>query len=269
MPRRSLWLIALWASACLPVEARPEPGKAELRIAADPDSADFVTEDGWRVRYDELYASIGDVMLEPTEDGGGQCEQYASTPYLRVVDLLGDSTRLATLFARGPCTLRYQLAGPHDLEIVSDVDEAIVAALREVERDPFGEPESVALRVAGSAERDGRRLRFVWQFRQRFDYDSCAVAALTPGESEIIVMRARLRTLLSDPSDGLPRFDAYASADADGDGEVTLDELDQTNRALGEHLYFSAVPQLFWIGDEPPCFVARLQQAPNHVGQRR
>lgn len=254
----SLALIGLCAAGCLPVEERPEPGKAELRIATDPGSDDFITDDGWRIRYDELYASIGNVMLERAEGSEGECNQYASTPYLRIVDLLGNSSRLATLYARGPCALRFQLAGPHDLQVATDVDEAIVEEMREIARDPFGPPETVALRVAGSAERDGEIVRFAWAFRQSFDYDPCAIAALTPGESEVIEIRARLPMLFGDPSDGLARFDAYAAVDGDGDGEVTLDELDQHDRPLGEHLYLTALPQLFRIGDEPPCFIGRI-----------
>jgi hypothetical protein len=236
---------------------RPEPGKAELRIAADPGGEDFVTEDGWRIRYDELYASIGNVMLDRVEDGGGECDQYTSTPYLRVIDLLGEPSRLATLFARGPCTLRFELAGPHDFEIATEVDEAIVEAMRENASDPFVINESVALRVAGTAERASETVSFAWPFRQGFGFVPCAPAALTKGESEVIELRARLPALFADPSDGLTRFDPFAAADADGDGEITFGELDELDRPLGEHLYFNAVPQLFWIGDQPLCGIDR------------
>jgi hypothetical protein len=246
----------------LPVDERPVPGKAELYIEADPGSDDFVTEDGWRIRYDEAYASLGNVRLEPLEDDA-ECEQYASTPYLRVVDLLDGRSRLVTLFARGPCTLRFQLEGPGELEIVSGVDESIVEAMRQYDSDPFVVDQSVVLRVAGSAERDRQRIRFEWRFRQSFDYDPCATAQLTPAQAETIDVRARLSALFADPSDASLRFDALAAADRDADGELTLEELSEHDRTLGEHLYFNALPQLFWIGDEPPCFAGRFMSHPD------
>lgn len=265
----SFSLLVLCAAGCLPSEdPRPQPGKAELRIAADPGGEDFVTEDGWRIRFDELYASIGNVMLDRTEDGEGECNQYASTPYLRVIDLLGEPSRLATLFARGPCTLRFELAGPYDFEIATTVDEAIVEAMRQSASDPFVTMDSVALRVAGTAERGDDVVRFAWAFRQGFAFEPCAVAELTPGESEVIEVRARLTALFADPSDGLTRFDPFAAADADGDGQLTLEELDERDRPLGEHLYFTAQPQLFWIGDEPPCSVGRRGPPGEHHVQR-
>jgi hypothetical protein len=250
-------VLSFLLGACLPTDDRPVPGKAELRVVTDPGSDDFETDDGWRVRYDEAFAAIGNVRLESLQDGA-ECEQYASTPYLRIVDLLDESTRLATLFARGPCALRFQIEGPRDNPAASEVDEAVVEAMRTRKDDPFVREQSVVLRVAGHAERDGEHVRFAWAFRQSFDYDPCTTASLAAGESELIEVRARLHALFADPIDARVRFDGFAKADADADGEITLDELAQNDRALSQHLYFVAVPQLFWIGDQPPCFVGMI-----------
>lgn len=252
-----LLIIALALGACLPTDDRPVPGKAEVRVVTEPESDDFETDDGWRIRYDEAFAAIGNVRLEPLQDGA-ECHQYASSPYLRVVDLLEPSTRLATLFARGPCALRFQIEGPRDQPLVSEVDEAIVEAMRARDSDAFVTEQSVVLRVAGRAERDDEQVRFAWAFRQSFDYDPCTTARLASGESELIEVRARLRALFAEASDASLRFDGFAKADADGDGEITLDELAADDRALSQHLYFVAVPQLFWMGEEPPCFVGMI-----------
>src|SRR5262245_46180393 len=100
-------------AGCLSVEDRPTLGRVEVRVTADLGSDDFAIEDGWQVQYEELYASLGNLWLEPFE-GGAECHSYTSTQYLRIVDLLSGRHRIATLFARGPCSLRFQIEGPGD-----------------------------------------------------------------------------------------------------------------------------------------------------------
>ena len=256
------WLLPMCLCACLPAEERPEPGKVELRVALDSDNEQVITDDGFRIHFEQAYVGIGNAQLEPAEPGA-ECRQYASTPYLRVVDLLAGPTRLATLFARGPCELRFEALGPGEVEpVVSDLEDDVLSALEAKGSDPFVREQSAVLRVAGRAERGSEQLRFSWSFRQGFAVDPCATAAFEPGESELVVIRARLAKLFADPSDGLSRFEPMAAADRAGnaDGEVTLDELHA--RALARQLYLEVVPRLFWIGDDPPCFVGEVRVGP-------
>jgi hypothetical protein len=265
---RARWLtlhavLAAQLGACLPVEDRPEPGHVELRVHTDPGSVDFATDDGWHVRYDELYASIGNVRLDRATPEA-ECQQYASTPYLRVIDLLGEAELLATLYARGPCDVQFQVMGPGEGPIVSEVGDEVVAAMRERTSDAYVSDQSIALRVAGRAERAGQELRFAWDFRQAFDFDPCATDPFEPGKLVVMEIRARAQALFEDANDGALRFAAFAAADLDDDRAVSLDELQSAplsqrdDRSLGAHLYFEAVPQLFWIGDQAPCFIGRL-----------
>lgn len=262
-----LAVLAVQLIACLPVDERAEPGQVELRVRTDPGSVDFATDDGWRIRYDELYAAIGNVRLDRAS-ADAECEQYASTPYLRIVDLLDGPARIATLFARGPCEVLFQVTEPGEFQLVSELDDALVEAMRARASDGYVTDQGVALRVAGRAERAGEELRFAWDFRQAFDFDPCASDPFEPGKAVVMEIRARGQALFEDASDGALRFDAFAAADLDGDGAISLAELHgapqsaSDDRSLGEHLYFDAVPQLFWIGEQAPCFIGRLSRQP-------
>jgi hypothetical protein len=249
-------LLALLPCACLGVDEQAEPGSVEVRIVAEPQSADFVTEDGFRVRYDELLISTGNVRLD-RGSYDGSCNGYTGSAYLRVVDLLASSARLATLFALGDCSVRFQLMGPSDLHVVTDVGDADLRAMRARASDGFVQDESVALRVAGRAERAGESYRFAWSFRQPFDIDPCTVVAFDPDEPRVLEVRVRATRLFFDGAAGSLSFAPFAESDLDGDHTITLDELAST--PLGERLYFENVPQLLWVGDQPPCFVGRVR----------
>lgn len=253
---RVIRLFALALSACLGVDEQAEPGRVELRIAAEPNSIDFVTDDGFRIRYDELLISAGNVRLQ-RGSYDGSCDAYTGTAYLRVVDLLGSSARLATQFALGDCSLHMQLMGPSDQQVVTNVDDAVVRSMQARASDGFVQDESVALRVAGSAERSGARYRFDWSFRQAFSIDSCVVVAFDPAEPRVVEVSVHAARLFLDGAGERLRFTPFADADLDGDRTITLEEL--ASVPLGERVYFENVPQLLWVGDEPPCFVGRVR----------
>lgn len=250
-------LLALALSACLGVDERAQPGRVELRVAAEPGAADFVTGDGFRVRYDALLISIGNVRLD-RGSYDGSCDAYTGTSYLRVVDLLESSARLATVFALGDCSMHLQLMGPRDHEVVTDVDEGVVSELHAAASDAFVQDGSVALRVTGSAERAGTRYRFDWSFRQAFDIDPCVVSVFDPSEPSVLEVSVRASRLLFDHASAELRFEPFAQADVDGDATITLDEL--ASVPLGQRLYFETVPKLLWVDDEPPCFVGRISE---------
>jgi hypothetical protein len=253
---RVMSLLALPLCACLGVDELTEPGRVELRMAAEPGSADFVTDDGFRVRYEALLISVGNVRLD-RGSYDGSCDAYTGSAYLRVVDLLGSATRVATLFALGDCSLHIQLMGPGDAPIVTDVDDALVRSLQVRASDGFVQDASVALRVAGRAERAGETYRFDWSFRQGFDIDPCVVVAFDPDEPSALDVQVRAARLLIDGATGQLRFMPFVEADMDGDRTIALEELRST--PLGERVYFDNVSQLLWTGGEPPCFVGRVR----------
>jgi len=249
-------LLALPLCACLDVDEQAQPGRVELRVALESDNADFVTDDGFRIRYDELLISAGNARLD-RGSYDGSCKAYTGTAYLRVVDLLATSARLATLFALGDCSVRVQLMGPSDDYVVTDVDDSILASMQARASDGFVQDESVALRVAGHAERAGARYDFDWSFRQAFDIDPCVVVPFDPEQPSVLELRVRAARLFLDAATGQLSFAPFAEADLDGDHTITLDEL--ASVPLGRRLYFENVPQLLWLGDEPPCFVGRVR----------
>ena len=243
--------------ACLPTDEQAEPGRVEVRVRAAPERAELATEDGWHIRYEELFIAIGNVRLDRVSDEV-RCQPYNEISYLRVVDLLNGSGRLATVFGRGQCALRLQTAEPVHFDVVSDVDAAIVAAMKQRASDGFVEDRSVVLRIAGTASRADVVYRFAWLLRQAFDYDPCATFAFEPGAPGAIDVQVRIDELFTDTLGGTRRFEPFAAADLDGNFEITLAELRQV--PAGDHLYFEAAAQLVWVEGRAPCFVGMIDQ---------
>jgi hypothetical protein len=140
--------------------------------------------------------------------------------------------------------------------------------MRTKESDAFVRDRAVVVHIEGSARRSNTTLTFSWSFRQSFDYETCDVMSFEGGVSQevhlkiatLLLFRADLNTESAEQ-----RFDPYAAADADGNGDITLAELgavsiDSVDRtaSLAERLYLEIVPQLPRLEGHPPCFVGRL-----------
>jgi hypothetical protein len=126
---------------------------------------------------------------------------------------------------------------------------------------------AVVLHVAGTATKFEQTRTFAWSFRQAFDFEACQAVSLRQNESQTLDIRIRSEALFQDRFDddaGELRFEPYAAADEDGDGEVTLDELaavrvEQAEFAtLADRLYLGLVAKVPRFRDEPPCFVGRV-----------
>ena len=261
----TLLTLALAPSAltgCLPADTRPEPGSlATTVVGEDALNTGFTTADGWDVTFDEFLISLGEVGLE-----GDDCNPYAESDYLRILDMQQPGAqRLNLMHALGTCEFSFLVEDPsRDAVLGTGVDEADKDMMRSAGSDPFVEERGVALYVAGSAERDDEHYRFDWSFRHNLEYTDCGTVEFESGASDEVAIRVRGQVLFqSGLDDDAPlQFDDYASADADADGTVTLEELHSVSLStgdfttLGERLYLGLVPEVPRFRNSDACTAA-------------
>ena len=243
----TLWLVVLLGSlvGCLPGDERPQPGELLVQVKRSEDvMAGFVTDDGWTLRFDRFVAALGDVALD-----GAYCVDYGLSTYHRVYDFAAaDTSKVSLHYALGTrCSILFWLRSPGDAAVVmAGVSADDLALMRDPELDVVrGELLPVSLMVVGEAERDGVRKRFRWLIRKEHRISTCFAGggivndvdleADNPVVYELEIRPRELFRLL--PIDRSPvEFGRIAAADRDGDGEVTLAELDEVVVPWGEVL---------------------------------
>lgn len=262
----TLLTLALAASAqtgCLPADTRPEPGSVATSVVGEAAlGTGFTTADGWDVSFDEFLISLGEVGLE-----GDGCNPYAESDYLRILDMRQPGAqRLNLMHALGTCEFSFLFEDPSaDAVLGSGVDEADKQMMRTAGSDPFVEQSGIALHVVGSAERDQERYSFEWSFRHSLGYTDCGTVEFESGASDEVEIQVRGQVLFQGGlADDAPlQFDAYASADADADGNVTIEELHRVSlptgeefTTLGERLYLGLVPEVPRFRNSDACTAA-------------
>jgi hypothetical protein len=224
----------LVAFACVPADNRPPPGSLTITVSPSPAVRDGVlTADGWRVTFDRVVVSMGRTSL------GNDCASYASASYDRVLDVTSRSDqKLSVLHGLGSCDLRFRVSSPSSDAVLGEgVSETDRTALRAPGGDAHVPSGGVALAVRATATRGAVTKRFTWLFRSRVRYGGCS---LTPDSGPAVDLRAEVDQVVDirieaeavlrddvDASTAALRFEPFAAADADGDGDVTLEELGQ------------------------------------------
>jgi hypothetical protein len=268
-------LATVFFASCLPVDTRPLPGRANVTVSSDDTSNGFVTDDGWLVRYDRQLVSLGNVGVVE-----GPCELYAESHYVRILDLSHTlPQKLAELYALGTCPLIFEVRAPtSNVVLGAGVDRDDEAFLQTLGSNPYVENLGVALHLAGSATRGESSKRFAWSIRDNLIYgpvDGCGDTSFTTDVTTTLGIRVSTAALFSDPtlSGGIAgsHFDAFAAADTDADGEITLEELDQLTPAelegslnemgepwtFGSWFYLRTAPGLVSVNGNP-CMPGRF-----------
>jgi hypothetical protein len=228
-------LVAALTGACLPVDTRAPPGTLNVAVRGDDATAGGIpqTSDGWTIRYDRFFVTLG-----RTWASGDECSVYSDADYDRIVDARRtQSQKLSRLYALGRCGLAFAVSQPvTDSLVTPGVSESDKAFLRETDE----EGNASAIRVEGVASMGEREKRFAWSYRRYVGY-YCAEEQPSGDErlwlredetlTATIVLRGEALFEL-DPvnAPGTLRFEPFAEADdtfGDADGEVTLEELGQ------------------------------------------
>ena len=252
--RRWLLLSTLLVG-CLPEDTRDPPGMLTVTIrGADATVDGLTTSDGWRVTFDRVRVAVG----APDLTREGNCSPYSDGEYLRVIDgLRREPEKLGSVYGLGSCGLQLRAGNPGPEALLgAGVTEADVFAMREPGSDGHVEDAGITFSVRGHAERGAERKTFDWSYRRRFlHYEGCKLPQpleLTANASVVVEVRVHAAALFDDA------FGPYALADENGDGAITLEELDRapsadTTKTLGAVLYDDRFPRIIRIGENVEC----------------
>jgi hypothetical protein len=245
----------LLAAACLPKDTRPPPAElvvsvsaSELTLGGIPSS---ITSDGFAIQFERVLVNLGD---EDLSGNGSECNDYSIPSYSRLFDFaqVRAPEELGIAFALGTCELGFGMLAPSPLSKIgtgASVDDW--AAMRMPASDRVAKNAGVAVWVSGNAVRGSEREHFSWPFRTGVRYERCGdergLAAMPPDDagmdagstaSQDLVFRGgttlrvdiqiEVEELFQDhgnPQVPGQHFEPYATADANGDGEISFDEL--------------------------------------------
>jgi hypothetical protein len=228
------------AAGCLPGDTRPPP--ESVYVTAEPSAAvqgGFDTADGFRVTFDRLLLGVGNIGFE---DDDAACNVYAEAWYDRLFDFtVTGREKVGTVYGLGACRLQFRVREPSSEALLgAGVTAADLALMRVRLPDHYTKERQASVVVTGSAARGGEAKRFAWAFRRSYGYTDCETSAggfsttlaLAEGGASALRLEVRgeelFRAFAKDRADLL--FQPMADADADADGEITLDELAKAPR---------------------------------------
>jgi hypothetical protein len=235
-----LLVAAVLGVGCLPADDRPEPGQILVTgeaSAAIPDG--FATADGWTISFDRFVTALGDIRLHDEKGRDGSCNDYAQTRYNWLFDFtVAGREKIGLAHGLGTCSVEFEL-GPPDFDgvlgpgvSVSDRD-----AMRIRNSDAFVDDERISIIAQGVATRGDASIRFDWAFRRGFEYSECpgegggfvSVVDANGGDAlELnVIVSGEVLFQQEATADAPHLFQSMADGDADGDGNVTLAELDE------------------------------------------
>jgi hypothetical protein len=210
----------------------------EDEIPPDPEGqSGFI--DGWTVKYDHFLVSFANITVRD-EAGATAARMPGNKLFDNHVADVKPIVDFDGLPAKAYTQVEYEIAPPTaDGEVGPDVDDD----LRRMMID-----EGYSVYVEATAMRDDEELHYAWGFAIRTRYFNCHSEQGGRDEKGFVVrndatIEAQLTThgdhlyydrLEASPDPSIPtslRFDAIGAADADGDGEITLDELDAVSMA--------------------------------------
>jgi hypothetical protein len=240
-------------AACLPVDDRPPPGVLTVNLESDdslgPERAPFTTDDGWSISYSSFVMSIGYTQLGESD----ACSDYGSAfgpgrGYNRLIELnSAEVQRISEVRLIGTCSLGFWNRDPEDDSVLGEgVTEDMRALLLAKEDDQYTSGLGTTLYVKGEATRGEQTKTFEWFFRQAIRHIDCEVetdAGIERGiqlegeEERSYELFVRGKSLFSSTFQGEAlEFAPFTSADdeyGNGDGEITLEELDLVPLGLG------------------------------------
>jgi len=227
--------------ACLPSDNRPVP--ASILVTVEPSEATkngFTSIDGWQITFDRVLVALGDVDLDDADETATACNAYSETHYERLFDLVAvDQEKVGLVYGIGQCSVEYRLRGPDDETLLGPgVTSADLADMSERGSDPY-DGDRTTFRVIGSLSRDGVTKQFDWRFRRGFEFSNCvrqdgaAQTQLSLESEEAHTLRVEMRAeelFRLWPNDEAPlQVGPMGEADDDGDGFLTLAELESSN----------------------------------------
>ena len=238
-----LGLLATLGPGCLPTDTRPPPAEVTLTASSSEQTRTGIarTVDGYRIDFERLLIAVGQARIE--DDGPSTtCSEYSDANYTRLFDFaqVGQAEKVNLVYALGHCALTFTIRYPNlDAKLETGATDDDVEFMRTPGSDAYAMDAGVSVWVIGSATNGAGTKHFSWPFRERIGYAWCWV----PGEDDTRVTGLTLESeghvavnvemqaeaLFRDhvePELAQLRFQPFADADANADGDITLDELD-------------------------------------------
>lgn len=237
------FLVLFAGAACLPGDIRPEPG--HVFVAVEGSSAavhGFTTDDGWTIQFDRLLVGLGYVLL-----AGESCNDYADARYDRLFDLtVPGRQKVGEVYGLENCEIQVHHWAPTTVAYletnVTSADRDFMRKRHSTWTKPSGR---TAMYLRGTATKGTVNKRFDWRFTGRLTLTDC-----TSPKDGNVVTRLQLHAgddlrpafvfhpeeLFRDgvEPDALRRFEAFALADTNDDGLVSLREISKIPAPLME-----------------------------------
>lgn len=231
-------------TACLPTDTRPPPSEVMLTVSSSEQTRTGIplTVDGYRIDFERLLVAVGQARIGDDERSGAACSEYSSANYTRLFDFVqvGRAEKVNLVYALGHCALEFTIRYPNlDAKVETGASEADVEFMRTPGSDAYAMDAGVSVWVIGSAANGALTKHFAWPFRERIGYQRCWVPGdddtrltgidLESGGHVAVNVEMQAEALFRDdvdPKVAELRFQPFADADANADGDITLDELD-------------------------------------------
>jgi hypothetical protein len=230
--------VVVFVGGCLPGDIRPEPGRVYVTAEASALTVEgFSTDDGWTIRFEKLLVGLGNVALN-----GDACNDYANAGYDRLFNFtLAGAQKLGEVYGLAGCEIRFRLRSPSSDSLlqngVTAADREFMRVVNDLGPLPMdGPPPRTAVYARGMATRNNEAKRFDWKFIARYTLTDCANVSdgkkntflhLKAGDDLRRMITFHGEDLFREGivPDAARRFDLLAAADANADGELTLEEL--------------------------------------------
>jgi hypothetical protein len=232
---RALLTIAALAAASSIAACDEDPsfqklGSMDVTTSAPTVETEFVTSDGWLVKYDRFLVHVTGVNVSGTD----RVLAASATP--QIIDQVAAapksllSARLRT--ARAWEDVSFQI-GPATV----GADTTVVPPVKEADRDMM-QKDRLSLYVEGKASKAGVVKAFKWGFSTDTIYKDCeenrngavvrGLVVPPDGNDTADIVMSGDALFADDLAGGIVRAEAVTAADADNDGVVTLAELRAT-----------------------------------------
>lgn len=245
MPRLvALSLLAALGAGCLPTDTRPPPAEIEMTTSSSLGTRGVTnTVDGYQIGFEFVRASIGQPDLSDQDDNGGACSEYSNPEYTRLFNfvVLEKPEKVGLSYALGKCPFSFGVRFPnYDAVLGTGATAEDADYMRTPGSDDYAMDAGVSLWVSGLATTDGVVKSFKWEFRENMGYRDCWASGgdmehptFTLNSNEHLTLNVEIQAEALfrdqlDPTVGMFRFQPFADADTNGngDGQISLSELD-------------------------------------------
>jgi hypothetical protein len=233
-------------------------------------------------------------VLGDADLSGDDCDAYSESHYNRIFELTRQSPqRVSLLYGLGRCQFGFRIATPAwDSILGAGVSADDETWLRTPGSDAHATNAGVSVRVQGSASKLGVKKSFDWSFRRFISYEDCALpddaaqgggVLLSGNQSSHVEILARGEALFGNAAiepTAPARFEPFRAADdehGDGNGEITLDELQASPlplgatggpiiQSLGDRIYLQILPEIAKFKGTGKCQIRSSPERPDFDG---